>query len=317
MNNKAALKRPCVKCKKNVTEVRSPGLSCSACNKFFHFTCINIDNDTSKNISNLGLSWSCASCRQKPSNRRSTIIPGDFIGVVSSDHESVEKRLEDIIAEFKLYKQSTDEKIAALEQQLHINQLKASSIVESVQTVQEKADSLERVTLEKVLEIQGIPEAELENPIQAAQLIAEAIDSNIAGDFDCTTTGSTTKKTLSIRFSSKTSRDAFLVAGKRFNRLKKRINIRNEEHKIFVNEALSKFQKKLLYNAKGFVRERGYKCAWFVNGNVHIKRSDTAHPVVIRSQSQLNDLRNEAENLLSERARDSIQNERSAPINQE
>lgn len=34
--------RPCGKCRRNVTPKRDPGISCIKCNKFWHFSCINL-----------------------------------------------------------------------------------------------------------------------------------------------------------------------------------------------------------------------------------------------------------------------------------
>lgn len=223
------------------------------------------------------------------------------------------------MADFNLFKKNTQERIANLERQLKTEETKASSLATSVQSVKEKAESLERTSLDKILEIQGLPATELDDPQQAAILVSNAIDCQLdSQDFDCSISArSSTSKVLKISFASKTGRDNFLVAGKVFNRLRKRVKIGESEHKIYVNEALTNIQKKLLYNAKSFAREFHYMCAWFVNGNVHLKKAANTQPIIIRTQAQIEELnKNEVEGLLPERPRNSLENESNSASNQ-
>lgn len=306
-------KKPCGKCKNNVTDIKHPGLSCVTCKKFFHFTCVNIDRTAEDKIADLKLSWDCATCVRKPGNRRSTIVPSavtneaPFVPTTNSP-SIIEKRLEEILAAFANYRQITDDRIASLEQQLSSNLTITASLTNSVKSVDSKTEDWEKASLETCLEIQGLPESELAEPQQAAALVAEAIECVLPQEVDCVTVHSGSRKALKLHFASKSARNAFLKAGKHFNKSQKRVFIEGQHHKIFVNESLTKAQKALLYNAKILVRERNYMCAWFVNGQVHIKENITAIPKIIRSQIQLEDFdRNEAENILPERERNSLQ----------
>lgn len=263
-------KQPCANCKKNVTPKQHPGLSCFICGKFFHFACVQIDKTAENSIAALQLSWCCTSCKKKPNNRRSTIVPSedpvDLPNAPVAPQLSIEKRFEELLEAFLVYRRTTDERIASLENKLVNSTTTASSLSNCVKSVEERAEDLERISLEKSLEIQGIPDAILADPQQAASLVAQSIDYRVTEEIECLAQACGTRKLLKVNFSSKSARNAFLIAGKTFNKLQKRICIEGENHKIFVNEPLTKYQKILLYDAKVFTRDRNYKCAWFVNG---------------------------------------------------
>lgn len=65
----------CEKCKKNITAIKFPGLSCCLCKNYFHSGCVNLANDTLDALLKSGADWSCSGCKPKCSGRRSIIIP--------------------------------------------------------------------------------------------------------------------------------------------------------------------------------------------------------------------------------------------------
>lgn len=306
----------CNKCAKNVTDKRFPGLSCANCNKIFHISCANLQQDSFKNIVKNQLAWSCSNCKNKSSTRKSGIFPSTSAAQNTqvSAASTNDNLLQDLIDAFNNYRITTDERIKQLENIVAEKSQQVEALKESVQKVEVTAEEIVQQTASNSLEVQGVPDEELSSPTESVLQIASEIGcALIAQDFDCSTLRSGSKPVIAIKFNSSEIRRNFLHAGKQFNRDKKRVKFANEEIKIFVNEQLTSAQKKLLYNTKSFAREQKYNFAWFCNGVVHLKKQDNSELIIIRSQIDLDILsENEAQIILSERERPEIQDERAS-----
>lgn len=62
-------------CKKNITTIKFPGLSCYHCKLYFHGSCIGLTNDVLASLLSSDADWSCTTCKPKTNGRRSIIIP--------------------------------------------------------------------------------------------------------------------------------------------------------------------------------------------------------------------------------------------------
>lgn len=313
----------CGRCPRNVTPKVHPGISCVICKTYFHFDCVNISKDKAENISSNKLSWTCSKC----SSKRSTIIPGVSNIVLRSSSEltssstsnSIESTLRDLITSIEKFKTAILTRLDNLEKRGVNKEQEVAALKESVISIEAKSNEIERISFEKSIEIQGIPEEALVQPIQAAELITR----EIGGEFnlnviECKVAQSGERQNLVINFNSKTARDSFLELGKRFNREKRKFTFNNHQHKIFVNERLTNDQKRLLYNTKLLARQKGYKFAWICHGKVHLKYSDISHPIIISSEQQLNSLiLNDSADVLSEREGIAVQDERNVPGSQQ
>lgn len=315
----------CIKCAKNVTDKRFPGLSCANCNKIYHILCANLPKDTFNSIQKNQLAWSCSACKNKPSTRRSGIFPPTSLvasqipqGPSASPTSPNDKLVQDLILAFNNYKETTDGRIAHLESLLSVKAQQIGSLTESIQKVEAKAEEIIQQSIANSLEIQGIPEESLQSPTESVFSIASEIGCDLsAQDFNCSTSLSGSKPVISVKFNSSEKRTNFLHAGKKFNRDNKRISVENQFYKIFVNEQLTSAQKNLLYNTKTFARDRKFSFAWFCNGLVHLKERSDSELIIIRSQDDLDVFsQNEAQVLLSERERPQIQDERASPRRQ-
>lgn len=309
------MSRPCGDCKKNVTPKQNPGISCVVCKKFYHFACVKLSKEKIDSIEKNKLSWTCKKC-----NRSSTIIPADTDSASPTlTATPIETAFQNFLAEFVIFKHSVEDRLTKIEAHCANKHHEVGSLKTSLKSVELKARELEQFSVESFLEIQGLPENDLLDPDTLAQTVAQEIDCPIDNrEISCAVSRSGTKPVLVIKFSSATTRLAFLKAGKRFNREKRKLELNNQKHKIFVNEQLTSDQKKLLYNSKRFARENNYKFAWFCNGQTHLKKTDDAQPIIVRTQTQLENLaQNEVINLLPEREGDPLENQRTPAGNQE
>ncbi|CRK97255.1 CLUMA_CG010651, isoform A [Clunio marinus] len=203
------------KCKENITAKKRPGVSCVSCKKVYHHNCASLSTECIKHISTDQLSWSCKKCNNP--SRRSSVFPSGAITDSSSSSSSsptTNNTIERLIKEFEDFKILTDNRIKALEDLLTEKDKQLSTLASSVHKNESKTSELDKVLSEDKLEIQGIPEASLDNPIEAFNSVASAIESPTrASEVDCFISSCGTKPTLRIKFHQTQTRSSFLSAG--------------------------------------------------------------------------------------------------------
>jgi len=66
----------------------------------------------------------------------------------------------------------------------------------------------------------------------------------------------------------------------------KRFAVEGTEN-IYINENLTKFRKRLFWNAKRKAKANGYQFYWTVNGNVLVRKSDDSAAFLIKDEGAL------------------------------
>lgn len=310
------MSKSCAACKKNITAVRNPGISCVSCGFYFHAICVNINKESLEDIRQNNLSWSCASCLKK-NKRRSIIFPepqnsSPAASVSVSSSTSVNSKLLALEEAFNNYKLSNDRRIEELEAKVTAKQEEIRILKLKLIETQTNLCNIEDKLLSTNLEIQGLPKELSADPVAASSYVGESIGCNIDHfEVDSYISNEASKSTLIISFKSKVKRQRFLEAGKKFNRERRKLSYNNNQCKIFVNEQLSQQKKKLLYETKLFARSNHFKFSWICNNLVHLKKNQDSHPIIIKSFQQLEELKNGiSEHILPERARSSFESTR-------
>jgi regulator of replication initiation timing len=286
-------------CGKSVTRTRSPGISCSGCNKYFHLKCVNLSNSTAEEIKNNRLSWSCSKCNN--SARRSYIIPALDVpatstatvvktptrspATVQDQISQISDKLTKLKDEFSSYRATTDGTLQQLEQQLAAVFEENNVLKAKINQLEEK---LEQQHTENNLEIQGLPACALSQPSETVLRVASAIGCPLTNsEIDCEVIEYTGGDRVVVKFNSTQTKSKFLANGKKFNREKKKFNFNNSNYIIHVNEQLTSSIKKLLYDTKTLGRINNFKFAWINNGRVLLKKTENSTPIHITSHTSL------------------------------
>lgn len=300
----------CESCKRSVTAVRSPGIECSVCKLFYHLSCANLDAEKIEFIQENSVSWLCVLCN-KPS-RRSSII------TASPPLDSIEDLVEKL-HEYKSKHEESNKKIDELTKRVEILEALLSSKAEKINLIEnitedftERVQSLEQQSCDKTAEIQGIAGTESEDPILLSQLIGNCIDCVIeTSDIDnCFFVSN--KERIIVKFRNKSTKERFVRAGKKFSRANKTIDIKGASRRVFINDQLSASRKRLYYDSKQFAQKYSFKFCWIHNANILLKQHESSSPITIDSHKDLLALEsklNDADDLLSECSRSSIENE--------
>jgi len=59
------------------------------------------------------------------------------------------------------------------------------------------------------------------------------------------------------------------------------------EHRLCINKNLTKFRRRLFWNAKQKAKANGYEFYWTVNGNVFVRKSDDSAAILIKDEGTL------------------------------
>lgn len=292
---------PCAKCKKNITPIQNPGLSCCNCHKNFHYQCAGLDKVKFTHIVTDKSQWAC----QCSSKRRSTIfaqlpLQPDNSGEVDSTgnntltppaapapSEIAERSVQDRIKDLESLLTPALLKIDRLESQIKEQSELITSLRKEVEGIESTTSSIERSLVDDNLEIRELPAEALEDATATVIAIGTQIGCPL-NDTDFSINPARDSKIIRVTFSSKIKRRNFLLAGKSFNRAKKRFLSGNSHHRIHVNEELTGHQRRLYHAAKAFRREHNFKFSWFdLNGQLWLKKCEGSIPHLIRGLSDL------------------------------
>lgn len=306
----------CTACNKNITAKVKPGLSCISCTKDFHFTCAGLKKEDFAKVADakLHLSWSCKECSKPTSNkRRSTIyatlpLPDDQLNASSpagssktgiskplakssapiSDSEKL-RRLEQLLHETVERVNVLEEINKTLTEKIESNSTATVRLQSEVECVESSTNAIERSVVDCNLEIRNLPESALEDPLNATLALGDQIGCSVS-EQDFAIVPTRDSKLIRLTFNSKIKRRSFLVAGKQFNRQKRRFHYDNRSHLVHVNEELTTHQKRLYHVTKQFQKKFNFKFAWFdLHGQLWLKKSEGCTPHLISSASILNE----------------------------
>lgn len=184
-------------------------------------------------------------------------------------------------------------RIASLEEELKLASSTAVTLATTSEALETKLNQVEKNLLDSNLEIQGLPQSALTDPLNALCAIGEAIGCPVeANDFESTPSRVSSK--LRVTFKSKVKRRNFLHLGKAFNKEKRRLVLDGSSHRIHVNEELTSYQKNLYSQAKSFASDNNFKFVWIgLSGLIYLKKSEGCTPIIIRSPETLRSINHE------------------------
>ena len=177
--------------------------------------------------------------------------------------------------------------------------LKLDEIETNQQDEFHKIDDPEQYGRRLNLEFEGIPEQKEENVTKIVLDIAKKL--NV--DASCSDIsiahrlppkrhnqrdGSSSPPTIIAQFTNKRIRNAI------YSRRKEAKNIKDfpvpEMTKLFVNENLTHYRKKLFWSTKRAAKASNYKFFWTANGKILVKKDDNAPVIAILSETDIDNL---------------------------
>ncbi|KAL0893101.1 hypothetical protein ABMA27_014740 [Loxostege sticticalis] len=313
--------RRCDKCQKTVTKI-SPGLECSKCDKLVHSKseCSGL---TSKQVSALrnasNLEWTCDECQLYSPPRKSFVEPEDdedenetpaqpkptnsivptidvkkLLTDISLEVErAIKKELQELNYNVEFY----SEKMSGIEQENKELKEKIKTLETTnkhltnsnkhletrIAALEQRHSEYEQSRLGKYIEIIGIPPQEKENLDQIVSQIASKLKQDVKRVKSAVRLNTYKGKSSSIQLK--------LIDEQEQNSGYKTLSqetIAND--KIIIRQALTNFNKELLWQAKQKLKDAGYKYIWQKNGKILARRDDKEKVYSIRNTEDIKKL---------------------------
>lgn len=158
---------------------------------------------------------------------------------------------------------------------------KSESLADEVAQMKLTIESLEEYSRRSNIEIHGIPQSNNENLRDVLNNCADKfgltkpMDGQLEAIHRIRARAGATPPIL-VRFSNRSIRDTWLA---------KRLQLKSD--KIFINENLTSYVKKLLWMAKNAAREKAYKFVWVKNGKVFARKQEGAGVIRIENEASI------------------------------
>lgn len=186
-----------------------------------------------------------------------------------------------------------------------------SEMQKKIQTLQEenesnflKLDELEQYTRKKSLEIHGVPESLGMSCEEVVKKLAEQVDVSLdSKDIDITHRLQRRKndtKPIIVKFISHKKKHEMYLARTKLKNVKLGDILDTEEEdlvsdlnwnaKLFINENLTNYRRRLFGNALSLRKEKIIANTWSLDGKIFIKVKETDKPKLIRSENDLANL---------------------------
>ena len=164
-----------------------------------------------------------------------------------------------------------------------------------INDIREIANDIEQQRLEKTVEICGYPSNESETALDIIMKIGDVINYPVTGamidDLYTIKPNANFPGLLVVSFVRKVDKQSFYVAARK----KKDLTVRSlgvltgEPNKIYVNNCLTYYNRKLLKSCKEFKIRNNFKFVWVKNGHIYVKKDETQNSKakIIRSPTAL------------------------------
>lgn len=278
----------CIQCTDNV--IKDEEIICSDCKISAHYYCQGInENNFNKMSKNTKNKWTCTDCKTKwDSNKK--IIP---VNEVKSDNikqltESVQY-MSDKFDNFNITVNRLLNEMKELKEQntklLVINE----KLSNEVQFLKTKVDDLEQRTLEKAVEIVGIPITTNENCKSLVEEITHKlnIECNIIKAYRITTHYKTDMKIIAW-LSNIDDKNRLLSVAKRMKLNGNQYNENWPQSKLYINNHLTKVKRLLLGKSKAMAKEKGYKYVWMSGIDILVRKEEHGKVIRIKEENDLN-----------------------------
>jgi hypothetical protein len=319
----------CDNCAKNITKSR-PGIECSRCEKIVHLSnqCTGLTNKQLAALKAAeNLDWTCQEC-QNSSRRRSIIMPDDdeedetytessnvpidikkLLADISKEVEKAIKReLKEITLSLQYNSDKMDELIKNIEIiQGNIHNLQKKNVELTnrnnhlevrVGALEQRIQDMEQQELRTCIELHNVPLRDDENLIQIAGKTAKLLNQNNDDVKEVKRLPGRKDRPGPILVELKTDKiqTSWIAATKtKIGKINSSdivpdLSVSTSNGTIFVCEALTSFNKQLLWHAKQELRNT-YRYIWIKKGVLRVRKEGVEEkPYIIRSGDDIKKL---------------------------
>lgn len=320
--------KKCDKCNKTITK-RSPGLECSRCEKLVHGNtlCSGLSN---KQLTALraaeNLEWTCEECHKSSPKRPSFYVPQDdgddedaegnyqehsqinvkqFLRDISVEMEkTMKKEVKELTKSLQFHSDKMDEVMESIEAfKQTITDLKRknteltnknSHLETRIQALEQQFQSTEQQKYANHLEIANVPFNEKEDTSVLIEKIAKKLQLSTSEIESSKRLPGKPERPGSILIKTKgeSIQTKWLASAKTTTILVTDVmqNVSNNNEKIYIREALTPYNKMLLWNAKQELKST-YKFIWCKRGIIRARKDEESRTHILRSTEDIKKLK--------------------------
>ncbi|XP_046400872.1 uncharacterized protein LOC124167118 [Ischnura elegans] len=311
----------CSKCGLSVK--RGVGISCGICSDLYHPACQSVYQEDLRTLEDLQKVWSCRKCQDMIRSTRGDDTPIRTLSTVTPNTPEmsapelrslfavINEKLDTLIADQTALSHKVSENsdmLSGLTVKLHAIEKELSNVTGLVNELQEKVFDLEvklnrneQERLKNSVEIRGVPLTTDEDLQSIVLKISTALNVNMsAEDIDGVfrprprqaSSINSRPPPIIVRFLRLNKRDELITK----RRVRKELNVDDiglasnlplPQQTIYIDEALTPFNRKLFAIARDLKKNGKVKFVWVRNGNILVRQSEGAPVVVISTQKDL------------------------------
>lgn len=287
---------------------RTAQIKCDDCKKAFHGSCINLQQADIDIMISSGVKYNCSSCKSKQETEEKEPTLKDIfkeiqafreeqsnIGAAVDAYHSELKQLSNLIDKQAGELKACTDKIELLESENH--KLNSENV-----NIKTRLNDLEQYSRVNCLEITGVPEIKNENILTTIKMVATAVHFNLdptmvdaCHRLQKNPNNHNDPPKIIIKFVRRTIKDEFMHCKKVIRNLSTShldptiSGTLRTHNPIYINEALSSYNRQLLYRVRLFKKEKQFKHLWTKDGKIFLRKTDTSKIFRIKSESDLRD----------------------------
>ena len=315
---------PCAKCNINISPKKT--VTCKSCDFDFHVKCTNLESLIEYN--KISAKWTCEYCnyntknitqRKKLNNMdnssRDDEDDYDF-GSVKIDMKKMFRKIEVLTtnvtsmeSSLNFYGESFDEIkkkmdtvvniVNGMENRVMETELKCSKLEKEIDYLKIMLNNKEQASLNQSVEITGIPKTPNEDIPHIITSVANILNISIKNEDIVDTYRlkpyKNTDGKIIAKFNSTILKDSIIKSIKLRYKNKNPVTANNlctnfPEVNVFINDQLTKENKRLLWLSKEFSKTYGYRFVWSNSGGVYLKKQEGEQVIKIQTTQILQNL---------------------------
>lgn len=248
-----------------------------------------MNSDSIEYMKSNGIAFDCEDCTKKLKQKRDDGTPvkpipqtqGIHINKITTDSDIniIVSKLDDVLKN----QITTNNTLTTLSNRILELEKTLKEKESIIQTLEFKINVLEQNERACFIEINGVKKENDENVETLVNDIASKIDIDLnLFDIENAYRKPSRQKSdtpqIVAEFSSKRKRDEFL---------KKRGKIEYNGSRIFINESLTAYNRKLFWETRTKAKELGYRYTWTSNGRIFCKKDELAKKIQVRNNDDL------------------------------
>lgn len=194
--------------------------------------------------------------------------------------------------------QANTDSFKQLNDKMLILENKYATAMERIDELELQLNDLQKHRIKNTVEIRNIPKQDKESPQAIVNLLYDYLKLPYTSAISQCYRKGKNNAPIVIEFSNHEEKEKIIKAIKKYNRDNKMDKL-NTSHlgfsenatPVYVSEALTTMNKKILTAARSLVKDGHYKYCWTFRGNILIRKNDGDSALVLKSCAQIETLR--------------------------